>query len=103
MNDKEFYAQTEKYFEALSRAMETHDADFVQTDSGVFEIEFDNADRIVVNRHAPSHELWVAARSGAHRFRWNGEDWIETRSGETIGTAISRLIFERSGIAVSLD
>jgi CyaY protein len=103
MNDKEFYVRTEKFFEGLSRALEARDADFVQTDSGVFEIEFDNADRIVINRHAPSRELWVAARSGAHHFRWNGEEWHETRSGETIGAAIARLIFERSGISISLD
>jgi CyaY protein len=103
MDDKEFYAQTEKFFERLSRALETRDVDFVQTDSDAFEIEFDNADTIVVNRHTPSRELWVAARSGAHHFRWNGEGWLETHSVETIQTVISRLIFERAGITVLLD
>ncbi|MDR1275240.1 MAG: iron donor protein CyaY [Candidatus Accumulibacter sp.] len=92
MTDKEFQALTDTFFERLARALDGSDADLVQTGSGVFEIEFDNAESIVVNRHAPSREIWVAARSGAHHFRWNGEDWRDTRSDETIRAVLSGMI-----------
>ncbi|MDR1367407.1 MAG: iron donor protein CyaY [Candidatus Accumulibacter sp.] len=103
MDDKEFDTRTDAFFERLARAMESCDADFVPMGSGVFEIEFDDADTIVVNRHAPSREIWVAARSGAHHFRWDGNDWRDTRSGEAAGRTLSRLILESAGIVVPFD
>ncbi|MDW8468288.1 MAG: iron donor protein CyaY [Burkholderiales bacterium] len=35
----------------------------------MLEIEFDDGAKIVVNRHTPAREIWVAARSGGLHFR----------------------------------
>jgi len=33
----------------------------------------------------------VAARSGGFHYRWDGESWIDTRGGEELFAAMSRL------------
>ena len=65
------------------------DADFVS--DGVLEIEFDDGAKMIVNRHDVSREIWVAGRTGAFHFRWDGSGWVDTRSGESIWRVVSTL------------
>ena len=57
--------------------------------------------KIIINRHAPTQEIWVAAKSGGYHFKWVDGMWIDTRSGEALLTAISRVLFEQSGVQVT--
>lgn len=76
------------------------DADFVS--EGVLEIEFADGGKMVLNRHDVSREVWVAGRTGAHHFRWDGKAWIDTRSGEDLLLVVSRLASQMAGQTVSL-
>ena len=63
-------ATLEKIGLALDAALETSDADLDWSlRDGVLTIECDDASRIIVNRHVPNREIWVAARSGGLHFR----------------------------------
>ena len=77
------------------------DADFVS--DGVLEIEFANGGKMVVNRHDVSRQVWVAGRTGAHHFRWNGTGWDDTRSGESLMLVVSRLVSQMAGQTVVLS
>lgn len=77
------------------------DVDLVS--EGVLEIEFDDGGMMVVNRHEVSREIWVAGRSGAHHFRWNGTGWFDTRSGEPLMVVVSALVSQMAGRPVVLD
>ena len=51
---------------ALDAALETGGADLDwEVRDGVLTIECDDGSRIIVNRHVPNREIWVAAKSGA--------------------------------------
>lgn len=76
------------------------DADFVS--EGVLEIEFADGGKMVVNRHDVTREVWVAGRTGAHHFRWNGSGWDDTRSGESLMLVVSRLASQMAGQPVVL-
>lgn len=67
---------------------------------GVLEIHCDNGSQIVVNRHAPTQEIWVAARSGGYHFRRTAGRWSDTRSGETLSAALTRVLAEQTGATV---
>lgn len=77
------------------------DADFVS--DGVLEVEFDDGAKMIVNRHDVSREIWVAGRTGAFHFRWDGSGWVDTRSGESIWRVVSTLASQMANQHVVLD
>jgi len=57
---------------------------------------------VIVNRHAPNRELWVAARSGGFHFRAQDGRWRDTRGGQELGEALARILREQAGLVVEL-
>ena len=95
-------------FEQVVETIDATDAaDDIELNQGVLEITClrDGAgkSKIIINRHAPTQEIWVAAKSGGYHFKWAAGVWIDTRSGETFSDAISRVVFEQSGVRVTFD
>jgi CyaY protein len=105
MTDNEFTERADATLERLEKALEASgaDVDFELKDGGILELEFDNGTKIIVNRHGAAREIWVAAKSGGFHFRWDGGRWVNTRDGEELFAALSRLVSEQSGDDVALD
>lgn len=78
------------------------DADAGFVSDGVLEVEFEDGGKMIVNRHDVSRQVWVAGRTGAFHFRWNGQGWVDTRSGEALLKVVSRLASEMAGQDVDL-
>ena len=92
-------------FEQIVETIDTTDAaDDIELNQGVLEITCVEAglgkSKIIINRHAPTQEIWVAAKSGGYHFKWVDATWIDTRSGEALRDALSRVVFEQSGVRV---
>jgi CyaY protein len=70
------------------------DADVIDIDShrtgGLLEMTFLNGSKIIVNAQPPLHELWLAARAGGFHFRWEGEQWKDTRDGSEFFACLFR-------------
>ena len=77
-------------------------ADDVELNQGVLEITCNNKSKIIVNRHAPTQEIWVAARSGGFHFRADGGRWTGTRDGADLIEALEKLFSQQAGEPVSL-
>ncbi len=95
-------------FEQIVDAIDTTDAaDDIELNQGVLEITCVEASlgksKIIINRHAPTQEIWVAAKSGGYHFKGADGTWIDTRSGEALLDAVSRVLFEQSGVRVTFD
>jgi CyaY protein len=104
MDEREFAERAERALERIEAALEACgvDADVELKDGGVLEIEYADGSRMVVNRHAAAREIWVAARSGGHHFRWDGNAWRDTREGTELFAALSKLVSAHSGQSVRL-
>jgi CyaY protein len=104
MNDTEFEALAGQALQRLERALEDSgiDVDCELKDGGVLEVEFADGSKMIVNRHGVAREIWVAARSGAFHFRWDGARWRDTRDGAELFAVLSRLVSGLSGSAVIL-
>ncbi len=105
MNETEFNVRVEAALAAIVRALE---ASAVECDSefkgeGVLELEFEDRSKIVVNRHGPARQIWVASKSGGYHFRFEGTRWVNTREGEDLFAALSRYVTEQSGSPVVLN
>lgn len=105
MNDSEFNARSEAVLNGIETALETSgaDVDFQTVGGGVLEIECADGAKIIVNRHAATQEMWVAARSGGFHFRWDGSAWRDTRDGGELMAALSRLVSAHAGSTIDLS
>jgi len=88
---------------AIDRALEDSDADLDwNLVDGILEIACEDGGKIIVNRHAPNREVWVAARRGGFHFRADGGRWRDTRGGGELGAALAAILHEQAGLAVAL-
>jgi CyaY protein len=104
MNDTDFEKLADQALARVETALEESglEADIQLKEGGVLEIEFEDGSKLIVNRHRPAREIWVAARSGGFHFRWDGALWRDSRSGDELFAALSRLASLQSGQPVLL-
>jgi CyaY protein len=103
IDESAFTALTDRVLKIIGTALDASGSDLDWADNdGVLSIECSDGSRVIVNRHVPNRELWVAARSGGFHFRAEGGAWRDTRSGEEIGTALERLLRTQAGNSVRL-
>lgn len=108
MTESEFLVLAESSLDAieiaLDHASDASDLDVECSRTGnVLEIELvDNGSKIIVNSQAPMQELWVAAKSGGFHYKYVDGQWINTRDGSELFSALSHMVSIQSGIAVEL-
>lgn len=89
---------------ALDAALEANDADADWSlNDGILEIDCGADGKVIVNRHVPNREIWVAARSGGFHFRGVGGRWRDTRSAHDLPTTLARLLLEQARISIDLS
>jgi CyaY protein len=100
-SESEFVALTDRVLGAIGAAIDAggEDLDWSEND-GVLTIECPDGSRVIVNRHLPNRELWVAARSGGFHFRIDSGRWRDTRGGEELAVGLSRLLQLQAGVAI---
>jgi CyaY protein len=105
MDDKEFNRLAEQTLARIEAVLENcaADVDFELAAGGVLEIEFADASKMIVNRHAVAQEIWVAARAGGFHFRWDGQQWNDTRDSAELFTKLSALVSQQAGQPVQFD
>lgn len=104
MTENEFNALADVALERIERALEEH-ADCCEYElkgDGVLELEFADGSRIIVNRHSSAQQIWVAAKSGGHHFRWDGAQWVDTRDGRELFSSLSKLASAQAGRTIDL-
>lgn len=85
MNESEFLQISDAVFDRIEAALDDFDVD-LERRGNVLEIEFDDGAKLVVNRHVPNQEIWLAARSGGFHYRLQDGRWCSTRDdGELFG------------------
>src|SRR5947207_11559975 len=88
---------------ALDAALETGNTDVDwNLNDGILEIECADGSKLIVNRHVPNRELWVAARAGGFHFRAEGGVWRDTRSGDDLAVTLAKLLRTQCGLPITL-
>jgi CyaY protein len=63
----------------------------------VLEIEFvGNGSKIIVNSQAPMQEMWVAAKTGGFHYKYDGQEWRNTRDQSELFVTLERLAKEQN-------
>jgi CyaY protein len=105
MTDSEFIALAERALDrietALEDALERSDADVDWShNDGILEIVGGDGRKVIVNRHVPNREIWLAAPSGAFHFASDGDRWLDTRGTTELSQVVIRVLGEDLALAV---
>jgi CyaY protein len=105
LSEQEFSRLADAVLARIEQAVEASgiDADIELKDGGVLELEFADGSKMIINRHGIAREIWVAARSGGHHFRFTDGAWMHTREKRELFEALSEYISQQSGEDVHLN
>ena len=85
MIESEFNRLADAALARIETAIDNGDGDVECNHSGnVLEIEFDNGQKIIINRHDVNQEIWIAARSGGFHYARQGGAWRSQRDGSEL-------------------
>lgn len=87
MTDTEYMDHAETALAAIERSCDRiNDATDADIDNqrvgGMITMSFRNGSQLIVNLQKPLHEIWLAARSGGYHYRFDGRNWVDTKTGE---------------------
>jgi CyaY protein len=100
MNESDFHRMVDAVLLRVEAGAETQDALDVDLEAGILTITCPDGSRIIVNRQTPNREIWVAARSGGFHFVHRDGEWRDTRSGDELFAALSRIVELQAGVGV---
>lgn len=82
-------------------ALEDCDMDIID---GVFELEFDDGSKVIINRQAPVEQLWLASPEGPAHFGYNAAsgEWENDKTGESLTRTLERVLSQKTGSAITL-
>lgn len=102
MTESEFNQLADAALARIETAIDNCGGDAECNRSGnVLEVEFDNGQKIIINRHDVNQEIWVAAKSGGFHFAWQEGVWHSRRdNGELFGRLAG--LFAEQGVELRL-
>lgn len=104
MTESEFIRRSEMLFEHIEDTIDENGWDFdCQFAGNVLTIEADDGTQIIVNRHTPNQELWIAAKSGGYHFAEQNGRWLATRDGREFFAVLNEALSAASGETVSIS
>ncbi len=107
MSTPSFSIHAEQTVEDLMSRLEEIDAlDDCDMDiiDGVFELEFDDGSKIIINRQEPVQQLWLASPEGPAHFGYNPDsgEWENDKTGESLRQTLERVLSQKTGSAITL-
>lgn len=93
MTENEFNELADAVFARIEKALDGSDGDIDYDSNGsVLEIEFADGSKVIVNRHVPNREIWLAAKSGGFHYALQEGRWFSQRDGSELFTKLSELV-----------
>jgi len=98
MNESEFKELADAVFDRIEAALDACDADIEYDNNGsVLEMEFTDGSKVIVNRHVPNREIWLAAKSGGFHYAMVDGRWFSQRDGSELFARLGELVQLGSG------
>jgi CyaY protein len=103
LTDASYHSLSLKLLSSVEAALDAWlQSDVIDIDSartgGMLEMGFPDSSKIVINTQPPLHEIWLAARSGGHHFKYRAGAWRDTKDGREFFEALSACASEQAGV-----
>lgn len=104
MNDSEYHQLADELLIQLQDAVDEVEFDLdYESAGGIVEIMFPNGTKIIVNKQAPLHQIWVATKFNGHHFEYKDGQWIDNRSGSELWQLINDAASKQAGEPIKLE
>ena len=108
MNDLEYLGAAEALLlsveQTCDRINDDTDADIdAQRVGGMVTLTFPNRSQIIINLQPPLHEVWLAAKSGGYHYKWDGQVWRDTKTGNDFYADLTRDATTQSGLKLAFS
>jgi CyaY protein len=98
MTESEFNELADAVFQRIELALDDADAGIDYDSNGnVLEMEFADGSKLIINRHVPNREIWLAAKSGGFHYALQDGSWLSQRDGSELFGKLSELAQLGSG------
>jgi len=102
MTDPEFMDRAEKLLKAVEASCDRiNDENRADIDNqrvgGMITLVFSNQSQIVINLQKPLHEVWLAAKSGGYHYKFDKEQWLDTKGQGEFFASLSHYASEQAG------
>ena len=98
MTESEFNELADAVFERIEQTIDASGIDIECNLNGpVLELEFEDGSKVIINRHGPNQEIWLAAKSGGFHYAMQDEQWISRRDGSELFGKLEELVRLGSG------
>lgn len=101
LGESDFHQRVDNVLGDLENRIDALGVDIdTELSGGVLALTFENGTKIIINRQTSSQEVWVAAKSGGFHFKFNGEQWLDTRNQMPFWELLSAVISEQADVRV---
>ena len=103
MTDPEFMDRAEILLQAVEahcdRINDNTDADIDnQRTGGMVTLTFPNRSQIIINLQKPLQEVWLAAKSGGYHYKFDSNQWMDTKGQGEFFARLTRDASAQSGL-----
>ena len=108
MTDLEFMNRAENLLQAVETSCDRiNDQALADIDNqrvgGMVTLVFSNKSQIVLNMQKPLHEIWLAAKAGGYHYKFDSEQWLDTKGQGEFFSHLSRCASEQAGCPLVLN
>ena len=105
MTDPEFMDRAEILLKAVEaccdRINDSTDADIDnQRTGGMVTLTFPNRSQIIINLQKPLQEVWLAAKSGGYHYKFDSDQWLDTKGQGEFFASLTRDASAQSGLSL---
>lgn len=103
MNDSQYNFIADELLLAIEEAIEDSGSDIdFESVSGLLTLTFKNGSKIIINKQAPLHEVWVATKFNGHHFQYQNDQWIDKRGGDELWQFLSQAVSTQAEEQITL-
>ena len=101
MNDSDFLDKAETLLKAVEHSCDCiNDASLADIDNqrvgGMVTLVFSNHSQIIINLQKPLHEVWLAAKAGGFHFKFESDQWMDTKGQGEFFSCLSRFASDQA-------
>ncbi len=104
MTESEFLNYSDQLFDHIDSQIDELGLDLdCQSSGNVMTLEVDDSgEQIIINRHTPNQELWIAAKSGGFHFAFKDGQWLATRDNAEFFAVLNEVLTSALGESVTI-
>ena len=103
MNDSQYNLIADDLLLAVEEAVEECGVDIdYEGVGGLLTLTFKNNTKVIINKQAPLHEIWVATKFNGHHFSFTDETWIDKRGGDEFWHFLSAAVSKQAEAEITL-